>query len=84
MNRIRAAAEVVGFVTVGLLAFYGLLALCGVSGPLGLAVQANAKAPTAAPQEAAILGAGMPATINYQGLLRDPSGQLITGTVTLI
>ena len=75
MNRIRALAQVVGFVTMGLLALYGLLALFGVAGPLGLAVEAD---------EAAIIqGDTIPQTMNYQGFLREPDGSLITDTVTI-
>jgi hypothetical protein len=83
MNRIRALAQFVGFCTLGLLALYGLLALCGVAGPLGLAAEANTEMSSPPGEAAAILGGTIPQTMNYQGFLRDPDGSLSTGSYTI-
>jgi len=83
MNRIRTLAQVVGFCTMGFLALYGLLVLSGVAGPLGLAVEADAEMQDAANEAAAVLGATIPQTMNYQGFLREPDGSLTTGSYTI-
>ena len=83
MNKIRAIAQVVGFVTLGLLALYGALSFLGGTGPFGLAVQADVNAPAAPAEPAAVLASTITPTMNYQGFLRNPDGSLTTGAYTI-
>ena len=77
MNRIRALAQIVGFVTVGLLAVVGLLALSGRASPWEL--WSSVRAQDGVTQS----GLSIPTTLNYQGHLREPDGSLTTGTYTI-
>ena len=72
-KRFQAVAQVVGYITIGLLAVYGLLALLGGSPALASALNLSPDAPDG----------DIPATFNYQGLLRDPDGGLTNGAYTL-
>lgn len=69
-KKFQALAQVVGCVTIGLLAVYGLLMLAG-----GGSVLASGQTPASA--------AVLPSTFNYQGLLRNPDGSLTTGSFTI-
>jgi len=78
-NKSQALAQVVGCVTIGLLAVYGLLTLAGGGSALA---SVNAALGTASGQ-ASVSSAVLPATFNYQGMLRNPDGSLTTGSYTI-
>jgi len=73
VKRFQLCAQIVGYVTIGLLALLGLLNL--VSGGV-LVSAAPGEAPNA-PQ------AGAPAVMNYQGTLEDAAGDPLNGTYTM-
>jgi len=73
-RKFQTLAQVVGCVTMGLLAVYGLLTLLG-GGPAMASALDTVRAAGAAPV--------IPATFNYQGLLRNPDGSLVTGVYTI-
>jgi hypothetical protein len=83
MNKIRGLAQVVGFVTLGLLAIYGLLTLLGGTGAFGLAARVDAETLNTSGQAAALMDGTIPQTMNYQGLLRQADGELAEGFYTI-
>ena len=83
MKKLALITQVVGTVTLALLAAYGLLALLGGSAPFDIAVHARDGAPQDPVQAASAPGWTMPQTMNYQGFLREPDGSLTTGTYTI-
>lgn len=76
-KKFRAFAQVIGCVTIGLLAVYGLLAIAR-GGSLALA--AAALAPAAAPSQQS---GPTPLTLGYLGNLKDPSGEPLDGYYTM-
>ncbi len=71
-KKFQIVAQIVGCATIALLAVYGLVTFLGGSPALASALnRITAAAPV------------IPATFNYQGLLRNPDGSLTTGTYTL-
>ncbi len=71
-KKFQFVAQIVGYATIALLAVYGLVTFLGGSPVLASALN---KITAADPV--------IPATFNYQGLLRNPDGSLTTGTYTL-
>ncbi len=71
-KKFQIVAQIFGYATIALLAVYGLVTFLGGSPVLASALN---KITAAAPV--------IPATFNYQGLLRNPDGSLTTGTYTL-
>ena len=92
-KKIQTFAQIVGFVCIGLLAIYGLVAILN-GGSLAQAARRGEdssppaiQGPQAAPQGASALsdwGATVPLVINYQGTLRDMEGNLLSGTYVMI
>jgi len=78
-KKFQALAQVVGCVTIGLLAVYGLLTLAGGGSALASVSAARGTASGQASASAAVI----PSTFNYQGLLRNPDGSLTTGSYTI-
>jgi len=78
-KKFQSLAQVVGCVTIGLLAVYGLLTLAGGGSALASVGAALGTASGQASASAAVL----PSTFNYQGLLRNPDGSLTTGSYTI-
>jgi hypothetical protein len=78
-KKFQTLAQVVGYVTIGLLAVYGLLTLFGGGSALASVSAALGTASGQASASAAVL----PSTFNYQGLLRNPDGSLTTGLYTI-
>jgi len=78
-TKFQSLAQVVGCVTIGLLAVYGLLTLFGGGSALASVSAALGTASGQASGSAAVL----PSTFNYQGLLRNPDGSLTTGSYTI-
>ena len=74
-KKFRAFAQIVGCVTLSVLAVYGLLALLG-----GTPALANAGAALGLKAAEAPV---IPDTFNYQGFLRKPDGTLATGMYTI-
>ncbi|RLC82685.1 MAG: hypothetical protein DRI79_14540, partial [Chloroflexi bacterium] len=72
-KKFQTFAQIVGFVTIGLLAVLGLLSLFN-GGNLALAALGLAQA---APQTTA------PQVMNYQGILKDAAGDPLNGTYTI-
>ncbi|MBN2548091.1 MAG: hypothetical protein JXB15_02950 [Anaerolineales bacterium] len=75
MKKCQVLMQVVGMITVGLLAVYGLLALLGRG---GLVVASASKAFD--PEAPSVLA---PPVINYQGTLRNIDGSLINDAFTM-
>jgi hypothetical protein len=73
MKRLQLLTQVIGMVTLILLAVYGALTL------MGGARLANA----AGRGEAVAAGADIPSSLNYQGFLRDSGGIPVTGIHTI-
>jgi len=73
MKKLQLLTQVIGMVTLMLLALYGALALLGGA---GLANAAGSGAAAAA-------GANIPSSLNYQGFLRDSNGIPVTGIHTI-
>jgi hypothetical protein len=78
-RKFQTLAQVVGCVSIGLLAIYGLLTLAG-GGSAPASVNAALGAPSG---QASVSSAVLPATFNYQGMLRNPDGSLTTGLYTI-
>ncbi len=78
-RKFQSLAQVVGYVTIGLLAVYGLLTMAGGGSALASVNAALGAASGQASGSAAVI----PATFNYQGMLRDPDGSLTTGSYTM-
>lgn len=76
MKKFQVLAQVVGFVVIAMLAIYGLASMVG--GPEVLWAAAGLAAPHA-PQEVQ----AVPTTMNYQGMLRDETGQPLDGVYTM-
>ena len=74
-KKIQAFTQVVGCVTIGLLAVYGLVTLAGGAPALATAAESLGLKAAEAPV--------IPSTFNYQGLLRNPDGSLMTGAYTI-
>jgi hypothetical protein len=72
-KKFRTFAQIVGFVTIGLLAIFGLLSLFNG----GNSVLAAVGLAPAAPQ------ATVPQVMNYQGILKDTEGDPLDGTYTM-
>jgi hypothetical protein len=73
-KKFQFVAQIVGFVTIGLLAVYGLVSILGGGTALAAAL---GQTPVNKPD------AVIPSTFNYQGLLRNSDGSLTTGTYTI-
>jgi hypothetical protein len=74
-KKLQQLTQIVGCVTIGLLAVYGLLMILSGSSPVWAAIgQAAPRLGTAS---------SMPTTFNYQGFLRNPDGSLTTGSYTI-
>ena len=74
-KKFQAFTQVVGCVTIGLLAVYGLVTLAGGAPALATAAESLGLKAAEAPV--------IPSTFNYQGLLRNPDGSLMTGAYTI-
>ena len=79
--RLRAFAQLVGFLAIGLLMIYGAISIFQQA---DIALGAPAPAPSVANPSAPVAQAGAPSTtvppyLNYQGTLRDPEGKLMSG-----
>ena len=74
-KKFNSIAQVVGYAAIGMLALYGLLNLLG--GTPALATASAALGLKAAEMPV------IPSTFNYQGLLRNPDGSLVTGAYTI-
>jgi hypothetical protein len=74
-KKFQAFAQVVGFVTIGLLALLGMLSLFNNSSSSALGAVGLAPA---APQ-----AQSTPQTMNYQGTLKDAAGDPLEGTFTM-
>lgn len=86
-NKFKTFAQLIGFITLGLLALYGSLALLDGDGRVQAAKGEISPAPqlgaAAAPANAPTALDTVPTLINYQGTLRDLEGALLSGVVTL-
>jgi hypothetical protein len=71
MKQLRLLAQVVGVITLIVLALYGALALMGRAGAVNAAGSAEAAANA------------IPASLNYQGFIRDSFGDPVTGLYTI-
>jgi hypothetical protein len=74
-KKMQFVAQLVGCITIALLAVYGLLTLLGSAPTLVAAAELLGLKAAEAPV--------IPDTFNYQGLLRDPKGNLMTDTYTI-
>ena len=72
-KKFQMLTQIVGCVTIALLAIYGLLMVLSGDSPVWAAI---GQAATLASQE-------VPSTFNYQGFLREPDGSLTTGSYTI-
>ncbi|MCP4541742.1 MAG: tail fiber protein [Chloroflexi bacterium] len=89
-NKVKAIAQVIGFVTIGLLAVYGALGVFNGGYPVQASeASAPIKAPRQAPQSAPMLAssswgsATVPLVMNYQGNLKDTEGNPLSGYYTM-
>lgn len=73
-RRIQVVAQVVGFVTIGTLALFGVLSLFNAANPAVAALGLRA------PQVPQVIE---PAIVNYQGMLYDDLGAPLSGAYTL-
>src|SRR5687767_1218414 len=73
INKLKALAQTVGFATIGLLMVYGAIAIFTNA---DLAFGAPQSAP---PLQAVANSKTVPPYLNYQGTLRNPEGQPISG-----
>ena len=73
-KKFQLVAQLVGYAALAFLAVYGLVTLLGGSPAMASALD-TIRAAGAAPV--------IPATFNYQGLLRNPDGSLTTGSYTI-
>lgn len=76
LNKVKTVAQIVGFVTMGLLAVYGLLVL--LQGAPAWAAGGPAYAAPQAPAAGTV-----PGGTNFQGYLRDDEGNLMSGYYTM-
>jgi hypothetical protein len=74
-KKFQMVAQIVGCVTIALLAIYGLLTVLSGDSPVWAAI-GQSQAATLASQD-------IPSTFNYQGFLREPDGSLATGSYTI-
>jgi hypothetical protein len=72
-KKFQMVAQIVGCVTIALLAIYGLLMVLSGDSPVWAAID----------RAATLAGEEIPSTFNYQGFLRDPTGDLTTGSYTI-
>ena len=72
-KKIQLLAQLVGFVTIGLLSILGVLAIASGSSPAWAAL--GQASPSMSPR--------VPNVINYQGMLRQADGSVINGTYTM-
>ena len=72
-KKFQIVTQIVGCVTIALLAIYGLLMVLSGDSPVWAAIG----------QAATLAGEEIPSTFNYQGFLRDPDGSLTTGSYTI-
>lgn len=79
-KRFQALAQIVGSITLALLALYGLLSL--LNGGTALASVAAMLNPDSS-RSVAETTSVVPSTFNYQGFLRDSTGNLVTGSYTI-
>jgi hypothetical protein len=70
LKKIQLVAQIVGFVTIGLLSISGVLAITSDGSPAWAALG----------QASPSMSARVPNVINYQGMLRRPDGSVINGT----
>jgi hypothetical protein len=73
IQKFKALAQTVGIATIGLLMFYGAFALFANAG------HAFGAAGAAPMLQSNPISTTVPAYVNYQGTLRDPEGNLLTG-----
>jgi hypothetical protein len=73
LKKIQLVAQIVGFVTIGLLSISGVLAITSDGSPAWAALG----------QASPSMSARVPNVINYQGMLRRPDGSVINGTYTM-
>lgn len=73
LKKIQLVAQIVGFVTIGLLSISGVLAIASGNNPAWAAL--GQASPSMSPR--------VPDVINYQGMLRWPDGSVINGTYTM-
>jgi len=69
-KKIQLVAQIVGFVTIGLLCISGVLTIASGGNPAWAALG----------QASPSMSARVPGVINYQGMLRRPDGSVINGT----
>jgi hypothetical protein len=72
-KKLQVLAQIVGCVTIALLAIYGLLMVLSDDSSVWAAID----------QVATLASEEVPSTFNYQGFLRDPDGSLTTGSYTI-
>lgn len=77
MQKFRFAAQIIGTVTIALLAVYGAVMFLSASGFAGSAWAQEGKADPASPAN------DIPSSLNYQGFLREVDGSLTNGTYTI-
>jgi hypothetical protein len=73
LKKIQLVAQIVGFVTIGLLSISGVLAITSDGSPAWAALG----------QASPSMSTPVPNVINYQGMLRRPDGSVINGTYTM-
>ncbi|MCP4541743.1 MAG: hypothetical protein GY832_31815 [Chloroflexi bacterium] len=89
-NKVKAIAQIVGFVCIGMLAVYGALGVFNGGYPVQASeASAPIEAPQQAPQGAPMLAssswgsATVPMVMNYQGNLKDTEGNSLSGYYTM-
>jgi len=76
-KKFQLVAQIVGCVTLAFLAIFGLLTLLRVDPARALGLESPAA------QEVLLQPYDVPETMNYQGILRDSAGTLLTGAYTM-
>lgn len=79
MKKLRAFVQVVGWVTLGMLALYGALTLFGGRDRVRAAADGAVTVPAQVRAPGAATGA-VPAVMNFQGHLKDANGNALNGT----
>jgi hypothetical protein len=82
-KKLQAFAQVVGVVTIGLLAVYGLLAVLNGGTPVWAVGRSADVAPARVEASQAAVAMTVPGVMNYQGYLRDSEGSLLNGYYTM-
>ncbi len=84
IKRFQLCAQIVGYVTIGLLALFGLLNLVGGGGLVWAAGgRASVDPARAEARPAAPAADTVPGATNFQGYLRDDEGNLMSGYYTM-